>query len=350
MKLKLKLIILFLSLLVVIYSCDYGNNPKDYGEIIYKIYVFDLTDSSQYEIINGSNPIILPQSNKLLFITEENLSSKVWLYDFETKEKEIVGDNLHPVFFDDNVVSPDEKHIVFVRNNSLMLLHLDNSEVQIIDSSSKVIDIPVPKFSKDGKYIAYLSKTKSKKDSSNINSVNLNLYNLQLDKHIIADTILNKYNGRIEARFTNDSQKLYFTRSSTDQIEFTFYTLNNFPKLFRKKTIYTFDYGSKYWSIYNNKILILANEDMKIYDIDNNELSYPIKIKAPLTIFETRLVKNLDYLIGKDEKQNIYVINLKGEVKYKVKPNIEGQIYWLDYYSKYNYLLFATSRWKPTQN
>ena len=90
MKLKLKLIILFLSLLVVIYSCDYGNNPKDYGEIIYKIHVFDLTDSSQYEIINGSNPIILPQSNKLLFITEENLSSKVWLYDFETKEKEIV--------------------------------------------------------------------------------------------------------------------------------------------------------------------------------------------------------------------------------------------------------------------
>ncbi|MEE9429789.1 MAG: hypothetical protein V3V16_02040 [Melioribacteraceae bacterium] len=354
---NLKEKIFLLSIVIFMVSCDYGNNLKDFGTTIYKIYTFNLSDSTLHEISDGLRPITLFQADKLLFVTEENFSSKVWLYDFSTKGKEILANDLHPPLFDDSVVSPDEKHLVFIKDKKLKLMDLNSGNVQVIDSSSnELIHIPVPKFSNDGKYIVYISSVKEKMDSSSSKFYYLNIYNIVSKSTISIDTAFVKGHDRLEAKFTNDSKKVYMLRDGWHpsnfrrQFEFTIYSLEQTPKLFRKKTIYTFDYRNNSWNIEDDKILILDRVGLREYDIKNDILTKTKKIDISLKEFEIRKVKNLDYLIGADEENNIQLIDLKGEIKYKIKPKIEGQIYWADYFQKHNYILFATSQYLPPQN
>lgn len=349
---SLKEKIFLLSFLIFISSCDYGNEPKDFGRTIQKIYTFNLSDSSLHEISDGHRPITLFQSNKLVFVIEKNFSSKVWLYDFSTKGKEILANDLHPPLFDDSVVSPDEKHLVFIKYNKLKLLDLNSGEIQIIDSSSNP-NLQFPKFSNDGRFIVYLTYPNSKNDLTNLDSVYLNLYSFSLNKSSTIDTVFIRENDVLNAKFTNDSKKVYMQRDGWHptnfkwQMEFTIYSLDPTPKIFRKRTIYPFDYRRNSWNIDEDKILILDKVGLYTYDINSDIITKPIKLDASLNVLEARKVKNLDYLIGSDEDNTIHLINLKGETRYKIKPKIEGQIYWADYYTKFNSILFASSHWIP---
>lgn len=330
----------------LMFSCEMGSemNFDDTYVIDSKIYQYDIGDSATTFITEGFNPIVLPKSNNMLYVIYKEVETTLLIHNFET------GKNLNLynsfLMYNEFSVSPDENYLTFIKRNELKRLNLNSSSLETLFSTTNhLMDYPHPQYSSDGKKIISLYNKTYSGGKYNSDSVYISIYDFDQKKAFLLDTLYLRNNDKLNAGFIEDSEKFYFLRegyhpkSHIWQIELTIYN-NTYPSTFYDIIrIYPDSYESKY-SVYNqNNLIIYENNEILFYDLTSGEFLH--KINFDRKFRSIRNVKNTNYLIGLIE-DNIYLLNIDGEILNVIQPNVKDTIVWADFFEKENKIIFRT--------
>ncbi len=352
----MKSIILFslLAILPFLSSCDSGTEMNHkYQNTISKIYRFNISDSSTAFLVEGFKPILLPQSNKMLFTYSKNINSQFKIYDFDNSESRLLAD-FWP-FINNSGISSDENYVIFIKDNQLKRLNVNSAATEILLSSNDfLIDYIPPEYSSDGESIIYLSNKRTSKNNEVSDSIALNIYNVKENNSIQPDHKFLKNNDIIKTGFLEGSDKFYYSREGWDQnnhiwqIEFSIFNNSVTPEFFANRKIYPLGgYESKYFKYDQNSIIVCDNIEILVYDLVQGKILN--RIYPERQFKNVNITGNGNYFV-EIENNIIHLMNLNGEIINTFKPEVEDKIVWADFRENDNSIIFRTERTELSEN
>lgn len=342
---KIKSIYL-LILAPLLFSCEMGSemNFDDHYVIDSKIYQYNISDSATSIITKGNNPIILPESNKMLYIVYEETGTKLLSYNFANGTHQELYNAF--IFFDDLSISPDEKYLSFIKRDELIRLNLNSSELETLFSSKNhLIDYPPPHYSPNGKFIISLFNKTNAENGYDSDSVFINIYDVDQTNVLHLDSVILRSNDKLQTGFIYNSEKFYVSREGYHpdnhkwQIEFLIYKNKAKPFFYNTVRFLPESFASDYLIYERQKMLIFENNEILFFDLSSGVFLRKVYLDEYFT--SVVISKNESRLLGITDSK-IFLMNLEGEVLDAFQPNVEDNIVWADFLEEENKIIFRT--------